>query len=329
MALMSLVASFLQADEESFDRSYQSPVGDREANYCCPSLSYGENGFKRFFVEGEVLYWKPHISNLELCYGNTSYAETVIDGVRVISTEENDFDPHFKWNTGYRVGAGYNFDCSNWELASYYTHFKDSGSRKSGDDDFVSRGRSHFKFNQIDLAFCYKSSLFPCFNLKPFLAVRAAEIGHNLRARLVQSITLDTGVATETRRLHDNQCFRGIGPTLGLKGDYDIGCGLSLFGTAAAGILYGQHKLHFHDKVAFTAPFSTQLSGRHTKQLHSFDCNVDLALGVGWDTCLFEKYQLNVKLAFEHHQYFNQSRLGADRGDLSLDGGVFSVGVAF
>lgn len=303
------------------------PSCEGENALSCSEQSCDKAYSPRFFVQGDVLYWKPHISGLELDFGTASISRETTDSVETFVTDEFDADPHFKWNAGYRLSAGYLFECSNWELTALWTHFQDSGARNEREDaNTVNSAKCRLRFDQLDVVLTYNEPIGFLFNLKPFAGIRAAKIHESVDAFLVTDITIipDT-LATETRTFDDKQNYRAIGPIIGLQGDWNLGCGLGIYGSAAASFLYGKYNLHFNDSDIFTAPFSREFFSTNTRHLHGFDCNIDLALGISWDTCVFNSCPLSLKLGIEHHQYFDQSRLGTNRGDLTFDGGIFSI----
>src|SRR6202035_686726 len=130
-----------------------------------------------FFIRGDLLYWKPHISDLELDFGRTMISNTIVDGVQKYRMKEFDVDPRFKWNTGYRVAAGYQSRCNGLELALFWTHFQDHGTRRDVEDpSIVNRGKIDLKFDQVDLILAYSGSSCSSFKVKSFIGVRGAEI---------------------------------------------------------------------------------------------------------------------------------------------------------
>ena len=284
----------------------------------------------RFFVEGSVLYWKPHISSLELSAGNSSIIETVAD-TTTIFMEESDVDPHFQWNFGYRIGAGYQFNSIHWDLAAIWTHFQDSGTKHVKEDsDTINTTKCRVKFNQIDLAFAYHACSCSYMFFKPYVGIRGAIIHEDLKAFLVTDVLFTPStMATSTRSLDDNQNYHGIGPILGFQETFALGSGVGIYGTAAVGLLYGSYKVHFNDSNISTAPISKSIFSQDKKFLHSFDPNIDLVIGIVWETSIYKHLQLGLDLSFEHHQYFNQSHLGVDRGDLTFDGGAFGIDLKF
>lgn len=289
-----------------------------------------ENRNNRFYVEGDVLYWNAHISSLELSAGKGSIVVETEDGITTTFTKELDVDPHFKWRAGYRIGAGYQFDSRAWTLGTAWTHFQDRGTKKVTGASNVNTTKCRVKLDQIDLVLAHNSVSGFCVNFKPFLGIRGAIIRQHLRAFLVTDILYaPSTMATSTRSLHDSQNYHGIGPLLGSQGVVNLGCGFSLYGTAAAALLYGKYKVHFHDSDILTPPTSKSFFSKNRKHLHAFDPNITLALGIRWGVAIYDCFQIGLKLCFEHQQYFNESHLGANRGDLTFDGGVFGLDLLF
>lgn len=277
------------------------------------------------FLRGDVLYWKPHISNLELAFGEDSIVQTTEGIGRTINSREFDEDPKFHWNAGYRVGAGFKPECTNWFIGSFWTHFNDNGTRHSSS---TNEGKCRVKLDQLDVLFTVESCL-SCFKLNPYFGVRGVHLNEKLHSRLITDIILSpTSSATGTRTLRDKQNYYGGGPLIGIDAFWDLGCNIDLYGTIAASLLYGHYNVHFNDSDIFTAPLSESIFNKTTKHLHAFDANIDLAIGFIWNVCIYNT-PFMLKLGFEHHQFFNQSRLGLARGDLSFDGGTFSISTEF
>jgi hypothetical protein len=322
--LMILAVSTLSGNPDNcgFVTYGESVNGCNAEIPCCESTGH-------FFVRGDVLYWTPRITGLELDFGTNSIVQEMVDSTQVLTTEEVDLDPHFKWDAGYRVGVGY--ENKDWEAGALWTHFQGKGKRSTHEDiDILNSGRVKIKLDQIDVAVAYNFSLGSSFNLKPFIGVRGTKIHEHLNAVLLTEISLSPiSEVIETNTFDDGQKYRGIGPLFGFQGDWEMGCGFGLYGTVAAGLLYGNYTVHFDDTDTFTLPFSKQFFSHNRRHVHAFDWNIDLALGLCWHTQILNQFELGMKLGFEHHQYFNQNRICVGRGDISFTGGVFSLDLGF
>lgn len=313
---------------------HADPYYDQLDECCSPPSCDISRGY--FFVRGDVLYWTPRISGLELNFGTSSIAQEDVDGIEVFTTKEVDLDPHFNWNAGFRLGVGYeNTFWSKWEIEALWTHFQSHGRKHHCENDnldFTNTGKIKIKLDQIDVLFACPSNRedLCMLSLKPFLGIRAAKIHEDLHAMLLTHISLSSSSKPlETRKFDDKQNYRGVGPLLGLHGDWETDCGFGFYGTAAVSVLYGDYRMHFDDEDVFSSCISKQILSKTRRHVHVFDCNIDLALGLSWLTCFRKNYNLQAKLGVEHHQFFNQNRLCVGRGDITFTGGIFSLQISF
>lgn len=325
--LLSLLPLMLCATEDDCQSYFDEKIEDCAAlPPCCPSKGH-------FFLRGDALYWTPRITGLELDFGTTEIADRIEGSTQFLATREFDLDPYFKWDVGYRVGGG--FETCNFTIEALWTHFDGKGKRSNREchfenTDLNNHGSIKIKFDQIDLGLGYNYHATCSLTFKPFVGVRAARIHEHLKALLFTEIDVfpDT-LALETRTYDDRQKYWGVGPLFGVQGDWEIGCGFGVYGAVAGSLLYGEYKVDFHDTDIFTAPFSKQIASANKRHTHSFDCNIDLAVGISWHRCFCNGSELTFKLGFEQHQYYNQNHLTVGRGDISFTGGVFSAEVSF
>lgn len=272
----------------------------------------------------ELLYWRPELCGLESVFGNTEIATTV-DSNNITTTvvRESDKEPHFKWNTGFRVGADVAFDCFDLELE--WTHF--DGRAKFRENS--QHGHWKIKYDVVDLTFGRRFCVVPCFYLQPFIGVRGIQIHQKLKSHLETIFTSSAGTTTVFTDKHDKEDFWGVGPQLGLNADWYLGCNLSLYGSFAVVTYYGDVK----SKNCDTDTFTRTVSVCNGRKKHCFnDVGTDAAIGIRWDESskCFSGCDVNfmVKLGLEQHRIYDFSNLGSD-GTLSLDGGIFAVGITF
>ncbi len=309
--LMTLVSSAAFANDCCFDQQF-----------CC------DQGEGKFFIRGDALYWRPYLTGIELGFGTGSIAQTTVGDAQVFVSDEFDIDPSYDWDWGYRVAAGYEMS-NHFGLAAEYTHFKGNGSRSSFENgDITSAGKFNVKLDQIDLVLGYDYAT-EDYSVKPFLGVRGTRIQDGVKGLITTQWTIDgVPVTGEIRDFNHRQDYRGIGPVLGLYGDYNIGCGVGIYGSAAASLLYGRIRVNMDDATILGLSTNTLIYTANTRHIYSFDPTADLAVGLFWKTGFFECAELNMKLGFEHHEYFNQNHFSVFRGDMSFTGGIFSVEVA-
>ena len=322
--IISLLVFCSPKSHAAEELDFPTQPSEMETLPCCEKIP------ARFFIVGEYLYWKADLSGLELNFGSSSLVEGKTNGISFIDSKEFDIDPTFDWKSGYRVGCGVQLPNSNLSLSALWTKFKDKGHRLvEASHGIVNKGSCRVSLEQVDGVIAYACD-WPSVVLEPFIGVRAAQINHSVNSQVITSITiLPNTTATGVTNFDDHQHFKGIGPILGLHGDWMVACGFGLYGEGAIGVLYGNYKVKFNDSDIYSTPLSSQSTNRRNQHLHRFNANIDLVLGIFWRGCIFDNIAINLNLGYEFHEYYNLSYLGANRGDLSFNGVVASLGIAF
>ena len=313
---------------------YDNSLTDQECGDCCSCQpACCGNGF----ISAGLLYWRPFVGGIDEC-GSGNVSESIASDGRVISRFNGRArNPDFDWDPGFRIGAGYEFACSNWDVAVFYTYFRsrshdsnspDSDSSSSDSyrfDNRENRLRWNINFDLIDVVAGYEADVGSCFMFRPFIGLRGARIDQKVHRGHFQS---SDGYFSRSRdhfggRNHEK--FSGLGPLLGIEADWNIGCGFQLYANASTSWLYGK----FHVRLNEVDNFEYLDNFCHiSKNLDANLANFDAGLGVRWETCFCGDIQLMLQLGFEHHQYFNYNRIG-DYGDLCFDGVNFSAGIEF
>jgi len=105
--------------------------------------------------------------------------------------------------------------------------------------------------------------------------------------------------------------FWGIGPKFGLKTNWDLGCGFSLFGNGDVSILYGEFDISQKEKILFDGltPATTFLDIRKDKFWLS-RVYLDFILGFRWEWILCcGDYSLGFEAGWENLFFFGQNQL--------------------
>lgn len=386
--LTAMAASFvaLSATVSASNGSYTYASGPGSFGncgpVCCPTNTCNPCGCGDWFVDVDVLYWKA-------CEGGLMYGSVTEETELDTTTATFDhFDtkkknPHHRWDVGVRVGLGYHFACECYDAAVYWTHFDTDAHGHWGDcSDFnrwftpawsgvdthgllggnrdngtnpVSHASAHWKLRlnlldaEIGRSFCVNS----CLSLRPYVGVRGAFIDQNYKLEYVSSRDVSgQEVCSPTDEFHLKSDFEGAGIRIGMDTDYNLGCGVSLFGDLAASLLWGETEVKTKEKYTFGVfPGSTDVIFMSQKDR---DCGsraiTDASLGLRWQQCCCNKV-ITLEFAWEHHFFFNNNdfekftnfdaettasaAIATDRypqvihGDLSVQGFVFSGKVEF
>lgn len=117
-----------------------SPSGQTQMTNEQPMVRNGEgpdmmitpnaNMTNRFFVTGEALFWWAREGGLEFAINDPCYSseDAVFGDGRVLN-------PKTKWNTGFRIGAGYVFKHDGWDLKTDWTYFQSRPKTYIGGND--------------------------------------------------------------------------------------------------------------------------------------------------------------------------------------------------
>ena len=84
------------------DCAMESSCVENENCFSCEPSCRGKG-----FISAELLYWRAFQSGLDVCVPR-EVSERVTDSGRIISRfRGKGRNPHFKWNPGFRIAAGY------------------------------------------------------------------------------------------------------------------------------------------------------------------------------------------------------------------------------
>lgn len=341
---------------------------------CCdtPSSIFSLEGFK-FRAEG--LYLWAGESDLQFASEN-QYAESQVNNVTATEINGKYKSPSFSNRLGYRVGLDYVNPCSCLGFSVTYFHFKTNahgsvstpiaaavsgkiGSESTfvnslfgnnvGEQDLYNKCSSNLKLqvNLLDFdfgrTFCYNS----CCNFRPFIGVRYADISENYKINSngteLSSERLQ-GIVTKSKTYLKNG-FTGFGIHAGLDCDCSIACGFSLYGKAAASILYGRNhrtNLSYFLQNDFTNG-STSSTEQYLKANQRGPRTIfELGIGIKCNYCICKDQVIGLKLGWEQLIFLNNNRFdnsfstgkGASvafsrNGDLGLQGLVFGADYSF
>jgi Legionella pneumophila major outer membrane protein precursor len=318
---IGVVMTFLLMPSISYVQADCQPTSNCDLlDQCSPCPSFCD---LKGFISADLLYWRAFESGLDTCVP-TKVCERVSSDGRIISKfSGKGHDPHFEWNPGFRLGAGYTSVDHEWDAGAFWTHFYSRAHRSNHNGNHV---HWNIKFNVVDLIAGYKARLNPCFALRPFGGLRLARI----KQRLHIGNFSDSGCScVENNQItidkRNKEKFSGIGPVIGLEADLKVGCGFSLYTNVSISWLYG----HFHNRLTDSSEF---IGGANFCKIRKkLDANLavtDAGLGIRWHTCFCDDMRLLLQVGLEHHRYYDYNRMG-NCGDLSFDGLNFAAGIEF
>jgi len=182
------------------------------------------------------------------------------------------------FDSGFRLGVGYQPECSNWDATVKWTHFEndDSNSISLGDGTtmiipyrtaFLNafnlvgfattidklQGHWDLKLNLVDVELAKHLQLGECFFFRPHVGLRFANIDQQLRTvatGTIEAVGNDDLLAQPMQeemvdfrtvnRFKDE--FTGFGPRFGFDTRVELGCCFGFYADLAAAFLYGERE---------------------------------------------------------------------------------------
>lgn len=281
----------------------------------------------RGYVSADFLYWRAYEGGLVCGCGASEIDDTrIIDengNEKIISKMKgHDRDLDYRWDPGYRVGIGYQFDCSRWDLGATWTHFH-SSSKEDGDDNNTRNWK--VLFEQADLILGRTFSFGSCFDFRPFGGIRAVWLNQHYKTHKATFITSSIGNDLFVVDAKDKQKFNGFGPLIGVEFDWPMACGFSFYGSADAALLYGNYYVKSAALELFE--FNESLCNKR-RSLNANQVVLDLEFGLRWSHCFCRRFRLIFDCALEHHRFFDHNHFN-ECGDLCLEGVTFSTTIEF
>ncbi|MBA3957843.1 MAG: hypothetical protein H0X51_05560 [Parachlamydiaceae bacterium] len=285
----------------------------------------------------DSLFWR--VCEDGLAYGTISdiTATSTEDptGVEIQSRVKN---IHPKWDMGYRFTLAYNLPCDCWGVALTWTHFnthtrthteprgqivpgatEDSvftpawgfAGYNTGSVTTIRDVEAHWKISldTVDIELGRIFCMSDCVTLRPHIGVRAAWINQSFKINTFGTDP-NIGVDFSLQNQHLKSDFTGAGLRGGLDSQWELGCGLSLYGKAAAAVLYGKFDVDSEDSYRIGASGDAPLRDLEQKDEFCACCAVtDLALGLSWINCFCDNtIAWTTSIGWEHHLFFKQNR---------------------
>lgn len=332
--------------------SYNAHISAFWENDACGNECGTNSGGWVFF--GEYLYW-------EAVQDQMQYAAIIPDGIEPIITAIEAgppfdisaklaiIDPSFNYNSGFRIGIGYEVPCSNWDVQLAWVRLHEGGNvssvssiangiipltvplssvfgfidRDPDEFGFASKARSrwNFAFDTLDLQL---GGTFPCLNclvVRPFIGLKAATINQTQYIDYI-GLTL-TGLPIIVQNKKKNN-FQGIGPSFGIDSSWEFYPHLNLTSGFSGALLYSNFYVN-EAPIAVQAPTLIQVSLDNTKYKRVRPM-VSTRIGIDWDTCLCDRFQVLIGVAYEFQYWWNQWQTPPSVESSILNGGASPQG---
>ena len=275
---------------------------------------------------------------------------------------EKNLQAAFNWNTGFRIGIGYN-NSNDWDSVLYYTSYQTKATSQvtapaqiyspylgnffaanntlgANNGPFYNSASLiwRFAFNTLDFELGRSFKIDKILTIRPFLGIKGAVINQKIYTNWQGPNTLNalgtTVPITSFTSASENltQDFTGIGPSFGVNTTwpvYKISNGsFNLFGNFSAALLYGVWR--FTQVYQNDAPSSVTTL---VDDVHGVAPVTRAFVGIEW-AGTFPNVDANVRLGYEGQVWFDQMQLNSLNGGrlndiMSLQGGVLDFSFKF
>jgi hypothetical protein len=296
---------------------------------------------KGFFTDAALLYWQAKEEGLSFAVESAS-----VDRLDSDAKIEN---PHFEWDFGFKIGLGFRVPHDKWEIllqfTSFQTHTDADKEAREGTVFFpiwqksVERGlffaeeaKVHWRLHLglVDLMLSNLYQVTKRLDLTPQIGLRAG----SLRQKYNLEYRGGSFLAGEEEIIHMKNKYFGIGPNVGLLGQWSLGGGLSLFAKTSFSLFFGEFYLHQDE---YELDGKTKLLGVHDIFAYSA-AMLDNAIGIRWQRFFRGALKhLELDLCWDELFFFSQNQLlhftsahregifFSNQGDLAVSGVQFKM----
>jgi len=200
----------------------------------------------------------------------------------------------------------------------------------------TAKGVYNIDMDYVDLDIGYKYYVCHSLKVRPHAAIRILRLDQSYKytasasrtppiATFVGTAIIDGGLGASanvfTSASKAKNDFLGAGPLAGFEIEFDVGCGLSLFGKAAGSIVFGRDHRSFSetytdfDSNAVVVPgLGRVITFEESHPSYSTSGSIsDLEIGLKWERCVNwcnGCHPVSFAISWEHHGFYDFSDFG-------------------
>lgn len=291
----------------------------------------------KWAVSADVMAW---LASEEV---SSIWADVIAEDDDAINIRVPSFN--FKWDYGFRIGAGSHLLHDQWDTVLYWTRFHTDARHSissilqlvpaqeffagflSGDNPRSMSATWRLSFNLADWELGRRYCMSNGLSMRPFLGIKAGWINQSIHARY-DDLIIDEAFTNNFGKEHLKNNFFGIGPSGGVNSTWNLcNCGslfFSLFGDFSTALLWGTWTCSdvYKNTLSYTSSVNTKKSS-----LGSLACRG--CMGIAWDTSInADKAHFTAKIGYEMQFWLNQLRINTFQlqrlqEDLTLQGVTF------
>lgn len=271
------------------------------------------------FLSVDYLYWTVRQDNMSFAFP--------IDGLNNTLIRNKLNYPKWKWDSGFRVGAGINFKHDGWDTYFNYTRFYPENAKRHvaihgtqvglvptwpyfTESGFLTESTQtwKFEFNNLDWELGRSFFISRFLTLRPFAGLKTA-----WQTQRQKIITLQPGTPTIEYQLRNIQDFWGLGIRIGADSTwYVYKKNLSVIADIALSALWSNYSNRQTQRNINLSTNVNNLFYNIFDHHHAIRPVLEADLGMQWESWFYEnKMRFSFKAAWEEQVWWNQNNLGA------------------
>jgi hypothetical protein len=295
------------------------------------------------FIIAEFLEWEARQNGLV-------FAQTGI-GATATSTpsQGSSYTPNFQFNPGFRVALGLGLDHDDWDVIATYTWYQQNSNENSVTNSNTTTnslipgmnfpytlpssltyasGNWNLRLSCVDMNLGRNFFISHYLSIRPMIGLKAAWQNQTYDASYIGTVRR---VQTQNT-IHQSEKAFGIGMVGGMKMLWSFTRNWGIYANAFGDILSTRFKLNSKNKqFAVNNNSNITVDDQLSSKISVLQPIVELSLGICWDNWFDDdQYHLGIRLGWEEQMWFNNNHFiisnnNANRGDLSMQGLVFSL----
>jgi hypothetical protein len=308
------------------------------------------------YISASYLYWYSKLEELPI----------VIQGDLSEGSNDSLQEMTFDWNSGFKLGVGYNLPSNQWDVCANWTHIRPEAHGHfhvgSGPSDIMgavladgllqgnqiviivsneAKAHWHLDFNTLDLELGKNLYLGRDFTLRPFAGLKLGTLTQKFHVEYHDNVEIDVvtypegfpfDLTTQDFKIRDYV----IGPRIGFDSRWNIcGSSFAVLANGSVSLLWNESKFDNLGTVQDVNPNNNRHDVFKTKVKY-MEPVFEAFLGFDWHWCICENYSLDLGAGYEMQLWLNQTQtpFGANSGianerNISLQGLTASARFSF
>lgn len=228
------------------------------------------------------------------------------------------YEVNFDWNSGFRLGIGYNMGHDRWDTQVLWTWMRNQGNGHHSDTNnqlfatnampgvsaesgiMADRFETHMtiQLNLLDWQLGREFFLSKWLKVRPFTGLRTGWVNQDWKTKGTGNvIAMNNDLTAYIVKME--QEFWGIGPMIGFNSEWGVISRLSLYANGSLTLLSGFFKDHRNDQGLQASP-SAVINNPFSKHTHCGQSITELQLGLRWNQwCSHERYRFSLQAGWD------------------------------